>query len=492
MKNKYSKQNGSITLFLCLIFTIMLSFLMLVLESARIHIIKAHTEGLSHMAMESVSGYFSLPLFENYGIFSIHLPDSSLTPLVEKYIRWNISPEGSISGEWYDLCKISSFTCNFNKIYHITDDNGKIFTNQIIRYMTYAVVTDAADIFFQFPFIDTISKDFIDISKINIEQNQVDTSFSLSELSNDADSDNENMLTEEEALSKRDSILSRIKGLLTNGTLNLYIDKASDISTHQTDLSMLPSTVCSYQKHLNISDFLSESEKLMLLIYFSDTFHCYTDKKSNTAELEYQLEYLLHGSSRDEDNLLKSILGIQSLRTGLNLAYLYTDSEKRQMVRTLAHTAVGLIPVPFIVEFTQLAILSAWASAEAIVDVRDLLKGVKIPLFKTKADWSLSLDDILTFDYNTKSKSQSNGCSYKQYLQLFLYTDLNTDMTYRAMDLIQMDIKKNYNPEFQMTECITGMNYHFNFNYYPVFYINNPYYKKSSLFTHSFIQSYGY
>lgn len=490
MKKKYLKQNGSITLFLCLVFTLMLSFLILVLESARIHIIKAHTEGISHMAMESAAGYFSLPLFENYGIFSIHLPDSSLTPLVNKYINWNISTEGSIAGEWYDLCKISSFTCSLGKIYHITDDNGKIFTDQVIRYMNYAIAADAADIFFQFPFLNTIFKDYIDISKINIKENQVDSSFPLSELS--SDTNGENILTEEEAITKRDSIMSRVKGFLTNSTLNLYIDKASDISTCQTDLSILPSAVCSYEKDSGVSDFLCESEKLMLLIYFSDTFHCYTDKKSDTNELEYQLEYLIHGSSQDEDNLLKSILDIQSLRTGLNLAYLYTDSEKRQMARTLAYSAVGLIPVPFIVEFTQLAILSAWASAEAIVDVRDLLKGGKIPLFKTKSDWSLSLDDILTFDYNTKSNGKSNGCSYEQYLQLFLYTELNTDMIYRAMDLIQMDIRKNYNPDFQMTECITGMNYHFSFNYRPVFYINNLYYKKSSLFNHSFIQSYGY
>lgn len=486
MKNKYYNLDGAVTLFLCLIFTIMLSFIMIVLESSRIHIVKAHTEGISHIALESAAGYFSLPLFENYGIFAINMPDSYLTPLLEGYINDNLSPSAGFMGSWYDFCQIDSYTCNSDKIYHITDENGKIFADQIIRYMNYKAAGDAADIIFQSSFIDALSKNYIDISNINIEENKVDTSFPLSELS--ADAINETELTEEEALSKRNSIFTRIKKLLTKGTLDIYIDKTSDISARQTDISSLPSVVCGYKKYSDASDFLCSADKMMYLIYLSDTFRCYTDKKSDDSELSYQLEYLLYGNSCDEDNLLKCILNIQTMRTKLNLAYLYTDSEKRQAAKTLANAAVGLIPVPFLVEFTQLAILSAWASAEALVDVRDLLKGSKIPLFKSKQSWSLSLDDILTFDISTESKNKNTGFSYKQYLQLFLYTDFHIDTIYKTMDLIQMDIKKNYSPEFRMTECITGMKYHFSFDYPSVFYFGIPH----SVFQHKFTQSYGY
>ena len=89
MKSKHYNLNGTITLFLCLIFLTMLSFIMIVLESCRIHLVKAHTEGISHIALESATGYFSLPLFENYGIFAINISDSSLTSLLEKYINDN-------------------------------------------------------------------------------------------------------------------------------------------------------------------------------------------------------------------------------------------------------------------------------------------------------------------------------------------------------------------------------------------------------------------
>jgi len=483
MKNKYYNPDGAVTLFLCLIFTVVLSFIMIVLESSRIHIVKARVEGISHMALESAAGYFSLPLFENYGIFAVDIPDSSLTPLLENYINDNLSPAAGLPGNWYDFCQIDSYTCRADKIYHITDENGKIFADQIIRYMSYKTVADTADIILQSSYIDTFSKNYVDISSINIEENEVDTSFPLSELSEDAV--NETKLTEEEALSKRNSIFNRIKNLLTKGTLDIYIDKSSDISARKADISSLPSTVCKYKKNL---DFLCNSDKMIYLLYLLDTFNCYTDKKSDAFELCYQLEYLLNGSSCDEDNLLKCILRIQTLRTKLNLAYLYTDSEKRQAAKTLAQAAVGFIGVPFLVEFTQLAILSAWASAEAVVDVRDLLKGNKIPLFKSKQSWSLSLDDILTFDSSTKPKNQNSGFSYKQYLQLFLYTDFDTDIIYKTMDLIQMDIKKNYSPEFRISACITGMKYHFSFDYPSVFYTKAPH----SILWHEFTQSYGY
>ena len=284
---------------------------------------------------------------------------------------------------------------------------------------------------------------------------------------------------------KKNSIFNKIKKLLAKGTLDIYVDKSSDISARRTDMSALPSSICRYKKHI---DFLSSTDKLMYLTYLSDTFKCYTDKKTDSSELNYQLEYLLNNNPCDENNLLQSIFKIQSLRTKLNLAYLYTDSEKRQLSKTLAVSAVGLIPVPFLVEFTQLAILSAWASAEAIVDVRDLLKGNEIPLFKSKQSWSLSLDDILTFDFHTKSKNQTAGFSYKQYLLLFLYTDFDTDTIYKTMDLIQMDLRKNYLSKFQMTECITGMKYNFSFDDPFDFFHKH----SSSIFQHKFTQSYGY
>lgn len=41
------------------------------------------------------------------------------------------------------------------------------------------------------------------------------------------------------------------------------------------------------------------------------------------------MEYILNGLSSDDANLLKTIQSIQHIRTGLNLAYLYSDFSKR-------------------------------------------------------------------------------------------------------------------------------------------------------------------
>ena len=98
MKKQYLEIKGNITLFLCLIFTILLLLIMLILESSRIHTVKAHTEGVSHMAIESVMGHFSLSLFENYGLFAVNMADSSISPLLEEYINCNLSPASDLTG----------------------------------------------------------------------------------------------------------------------------------------------------------------------------------------------------------------------------------------------------------------------------------------------------------------------------------------------------------------------------------------------------------
>jgi hypothetical protein len=60
------------------------------------------------------------------------------------------------------------------------------------------------------------------------------------------------------------------------------------------------------------------------------------------------------------------------------------------------------------------------------------------------------------------------------------------------MDLIQLDIQKTADKSFKMKNCITGMQYQFQFQFHPVFALPDFFYTKSSVFTHSFTQSYGY
>lgn len=72
-------------------------------------------------------------------------------------------------------------------------------------------------------------------------------------------------------------------------------------------------------------------------------FASYTDylKEDKTLEtqtqkqLDYMLEYILYGKTSDEENLQQGMTELSLMREGVNMAYLLTDSEKRQKLMQL-------------------------------------------------------------------------------------------------------------------------------------------------------------
>lgn len=454
---------------------------MVTIESARISALKSRVEGISHLGMESSLGHFSLPLFEKYGVFAVNSNEEEFAYTLDNYIKANISLSSGTYTRSYNLFQIPSYQLSKRTLYYLTDKSGEIFTDQVLDYMKYQSISMATDFLLQSDSLDTYQKEGVDLSNIDGYDNEtVDTTVDLSEFSGDTDIKSD--LTIEEASSEKSSILEGVKDFLTNASLTLYVKDASKISSETVNLNILPSHKCTFISESS----LSSVEKILFIAYLWEKFSSYTTSDlKNDISLNYQMEYILNGGESDDDNLLKCILKIQTLRTGLNLSYLYSDTEKRREARALSSAAVGLIPVPFIVEFTQFAILSAWAAGEAIADIRGLLDGNKIPLFKSKSTWNLQLSNLSSAYTSASSASEEKGLTYEQYLELLIYKSFDTKTVYRTMDLIQLDIKKSI-PSFKFTECITGMAYDFTYQFDSLFGLKNrPY-------THAFTQIYGY
>ena len=88
---------------------------------------------------------------------------------------------------------------------------------------------------------------------------------------------------------------------------------------------------------------------------------------------------------------------------------------------------------------TSYALLLAWAYGESLVDVRELLAGGKVPIFKSASTWKLSLTsipDILDILENT-SGDGSEGLSYEGYLQILFTLGAKGKYPMRAIDLIE-------------------------------------------------------
>jgi len=76
-----------------------------------------------------------------------------------------------------------------------------------------------------------------------------------------------------------------------------------------------------------------------------------------------------------------------------------------------------------------------------------------VPLVKGDTSWNCSLDNL--FDLNIKEEKEQQGLGYEDYLRILMYfTDLEK-VTFRFMDLMEMDIRRTEGNEyFRLDGCL--------------------------------------
>ncbi len=103
-----------------------------------------------------------------------------------------------------------------------------------------------------------------------------------------------------------------------------------------------------------------------------------------------EVEYILHGSSSQAENLAWVKGQILLVRWALNTVSIYTDPKKVSVALEFATAVAGwtIFGVPLV----QTLILLAWSFSESMIDVYKLLQGEEIPIFKMHSDWNLSIE----------------------------------------------------------------------------------------------------
>lgn len=185
-----------------------------------------------------------------------------------------------------------------------------------------------------------------------------------------------------------------------------------------------------------------------------------TNAKTNgNAPLRYELEYILFGHFTDRENLQASAESLLLTREGMNLLFLL-KSPKREEVRSIALAMATAIELPVLADLIAIALLSAWAFAEAVLDVRALLCGRRISLLKTEDEWTSGIENLaeLFSEDVAMAKESKTGLSYSDCLHTLLYMQNVSESAYRAMDLIQAKMQK-YSPHFLMEAAITSFTF---------------------------------
>lgn len=246
---------------------------------------------------------------------------------------------------------------------------------------------------------------------------------------------------------EKEGLLNQVERMYRDGMLTLLLPDGAEVSEQYTRLTEeFPSRaeqISAGSRSISILDHLMVNE------YCGAFFSCFTDGdisaegEQKEHALQYEMEYLLQGSERDEENLTGALQQLLAIREGLNLIHIMSDSAKRAEARQIALAITGLAGITPLVMVTTFFVMSVWALGESIMDVKGLLAGKKVPVIKTSADWTLEIEDLLNMGSSCDAGNGGGetGISYLSWLKVLLFLDEIVLQEQRMMDVIQMNLR---------------------------------------------------
>lgn len=448
MKKEYGKEKGSVTIFVSLVMLLVASLLFTMLESARVPGLKTKADMNAMLSAESVFAEYQPELWEHYDLLYLDLGYGEqridLTKLKERILilnQENLNPKGSgLPGKRADMYRMNVTQCVVEEYELATDDGGAAFFSQAVESMKNEITYQAAQKIYEKISNTKEVEETADNPEGKMEEAEV---MIRTERERKAEENRQRMEQGEEVqpLEEVENPVEIVKEQKTSGILTQVVENPGQLSVKAINLS---DSVENRQKQCgNSSGYYAKGfyERIVYQKYLQKYFGCYT-APGQDGVLDYELEYLLAGKASDQENLESAVYRILAVRMAANLLSLFGDAVKMNEALTVATALVGFTGNPAIIELAKSGILVAWAYAESIVDIRTLLGGGKLPLIKTSEDWETSLDHISeAFGGNIRAREREDGFSYQDYLQKMLYFQNQEQLNYRAMNVMEKNIR---------------------------------------------------
>lgn len=481
---KETASQGSITIFASLSLLLIASFLLALLEAARVTGMEAYSRMNRINAMESVFSEYDADIFEQYGIFMLDgsygsgsLDFAQINGRLQSVSQKNLRPVSTSNGlqQTQNFYQMDVADASVTGYLLATDHNGAPFRKMAVDSMKASYPAELAKKLFE----DVQSADQA-IRQANESQAVMETA------QHDIAEAKERQAREaakEAAAGKATGVqtnvntpetvenpLDLIKTLKETDILTLVVPAGTSVSAKE-----IPEWEPLEQRELvkGNEPFKEEDDLYDLILYqqFLQThFSCYKPGKTLENALDYELEYIQIGKKSDRENLKGVVRQLILLREGANYLYLQTDATKQQeayAVATAIAAATGIAPATGLI---AQAVLAAWAYVESILDVRTLLSGGKIAWMKTAESWSSSLSGLgALLTERMQAKEQPEGEDYRGYLQKLLYLKSARTLNYRAMDLIELHAAAGGKDKLRMDTMILSMRADFSFEAEPLF-----------------------
>jgi hypothetical protein len=443
---------GEITVFLSLMFVLLLSFILTMLDGAILQTAKSDYRLAADVAIFSAFGEYQKELLEEYGVFALEgtyergiFDERNLLERMAYYGAMGIEQE--IEG-----------------IQLLTDNNGQAFREQVLYYMEekYGISYVA---------------DFVGLSR-GWEQQEIEGERVFKDEQDVLSNLSEILEEEEVSLPTEDNPIAHVGQLKSSPILSLVMPKENSVSNlsisldNQVSRRSLRTGRGEFPARENIS---GVEQRLLYQEYLLEHFDYATsglgedgdelqenisdNATNNQRNLAYEIEYILEGQSSDAKNLERIVLKILAIRMGANYGYLIRDREKVAQAEAMAKTIATLVQLPVLIIPIRNAILLSWAFGESIVDIRALLEGKKVPMIKTKESWQLSLSNLLTLgtsEDKITGRDDEKGMDYEDYLRGFLSVANSNTVTMRTIDRVEQNmIIEQEKDFFRADNCIS-------------------------------------
>lgn len=276
--------------------------------------------------------------------------------------------------------------------------------------------------------------------------------------------------------------LNKIYQILKEGAAGLVID--GEISDKSMDYSDLADTCVSGSYG---GDGISNIDIRQALVseYIISRYAGYTDyiekngqqtgyieKNDRSAGrlLDYEIEYILCGRQSDKDNLNEVLFKLILIREGLNLSYLVTDVQKKNECFGLALQLLGYTGNMVLIKAAQYFIMSIWAYAESVMELRELYAGESIATVKNADNWITDINTVIssgaaglkTSLFSDKNKAGEetgstagyNSLDYMDYMRILLLIKDRTARNAGIMSAMEMVMIALGHEDFRMKEYI--------------------------------------
>lgn len=390
-----NNKKGSSAVFLTVILAALMSITLALIYGVKAEAARSSIDAVINLAGDSVLSEYDDRLQQDYGLFLIRGTDIELSRKLSGYISYSLDDMDDVS--------INSVKASAAR-YTITDTEA--VKKQIIEHMK---VLEA----------EGLIKNITD--------------------SSDSDSGSGTQMTGESAgrtLRHGPTIISLPSSALPDKSLTAsaeaLADRVSEIDkafSEGTDTYLINKYIF---RHFNSR------------VHVADSSHFFRN----------EAEYILGGELSDKKNEKRIEIALKAMRFPINLAYLYTDSEKQAALAAAAQ----LLTPGAAAAATQAALASTWAYAEADNDVELLWQGHKVPMVKDSSTWAIELDTAIEGVFGgTVLPAKEKGYNYGEYLQILLFFQDENVKLARILDLIQINMRAEYDGDFLISEYSTGI-----------------------------------